>query len=400
MRLFTTAPKLPRWTRFLHPRFRGQVERPEHYELNDVVTESPRCWWAFPPFVRHRLAPRYPEAVARFAANAMRSDLLQAIERYQPDTLIGHGIMPWGRLLQSVSKDTGIPFSIIEHSAGDVMRLEKGTKLEQHYTDVATDADRVFVVGTWMHSHLLRLGWDNVSQVPNGTTLASDVQLHRPRPHDLRNRTLVLSAANYDRRKGFEELIEGFRRVHGDHPESMLVLITNAPAALRQQVADAGLGDMIRVLPRMSQDALMQWMVWADLFAMPSWSEAFGLVYVEALACRSPVLMTADCGLAPQLGLVMSDPEVDQHGWFVEPRSPDSVERALRDALSDRGRLAAMGQFGRAFVEHRFTWHENAKHLLAGLGDGRFCLTPVPGSPQALPQPNAPIRRSKEAPCP
>lgn len=149
------------------------------------------------------------------------------------------------------------------------------------------------------------------------------------------------------------------------------MLVTDAPAPLRRKVAAARLGDRIRVIPRMDQQALMQWMVWADLFAMPSWSEAFGLVYVEALACSSPVLMTSDCGLAPQIGLVTSDPADDQHGWVVEPRDTDAIARALHDALGDRQRLAAMGRSGRGFVLERFTWRQNAQQLLGALRGDR-----------------------------
>jgi len=368
VRLFSPAPRLPSAMRYVHRRFRRHLERPLEYELNGVATESPRCAFAFPPTLRHKVARRWPEQVASYAAWSMGRALRRSVERYRPDMLLGHGVMPWGQLLLDVSREQGIPFSIIEHSAGDVMRLEEGTPLARHYTRIALEAERVFVVGTWMRTHLHRMGWRNLCQLPNGTRLPDGESLRRPRPRDLQDRTIVLSAANYDRRKGFEELVDAFVRVQAAHPDAILVLVTDAPAQLGQKVAAAGLGERIRLIPRMSQDALMQWMVWADLFAMPSWSEAFGLVYVEALACGNPVLMTADCGLAPQIGLVMSDPAPDQHGWFVEPRNIGSVERALRDALGDRSRLNTMGRSGREFVMERFTWRQNAEQLLAALG--------------------------------
>jgi glycosyltransferase involved in cell wall biosynthesis len=118
----------------------------------------------------------------------------------------------------------------------------------------------------------------------------------------------------------------------------------------------------------MSQEDLKQWMVWADLFAMPSWSEAFGLVYVEALACRTPVLMTTDCGLAPQLRLAVHEPSREHHGWLVPPRNIGAVADALDDALLHPAHLEQMGSAGRDFVRRRFTWRQNAVELLAGLG--------------------------------
>jgi glycosyltransferase involved in cell wall biosynthesis len=117
----------------------------------------------------------------------------------------------------------------------------------------------------------------------------------------------------------------------------------------------------------------LQWMVWADLFAMPSRLEAFGLVYVEAMAAGTPVLMSTDCGLAPQLRLASSEPTVMQHGWGVVPDCAATIENALQEALRDRERLAAMGHAARAFVLPRFTWRENAMQLLAALGGHAPC---------------------------
>lgn len=380
MRLFSPAPQLPRFLRCLGARFRGQIDRPESYELNGVQTESPRVPFAFPPSVRHRLAVKRPELVSAIARHAMRRSLRRVIEDYRPDMLLVHGIMPMGRLVQEAAREHGLPFSIIEHSAGDVMRLESDTPLERHYKEIAAEAEKVFVVGTWMDVHLKEIGWSNVSMLPNGTSYPGEEQLNRPRPEDLKGRTIVLSAAHYNRRKGFEDLVAAFTKVESKHPDAMLVVISDASEDLQNQIHDAALGDRIRLLPLMSQDALKQWMVWADLFAMPSWSEAFGLVYIEAMTCRSPVLMTSDCGLAPQLGLVITEPMAQQHGWIVEPRNVDAIAAALDNALSDPARLRRMGESGQAFVAERFTWNENARQLLAAFGieEPRLEWTPEP----------------------
>lgn len=369
MRLFSPAPALPRLLRYLHPRCKGQIDRPRSYEMNGVQTESPRVPFAFPPSVRHRLAIKRPNVVSEIADLAMRRALRRTIKDFRPDALMVHGIMPMGRLVQRAAREHGLPFSIIEHSAGDVMRLEADTPIELHYRDAAKEAENVFVVGTWMDMHLRQLDWHNVIQLPNGTSYPEEVQLNRPRPEDLKGRTLVLSAAHYNRRKGFEELVEAFTRVSAKYPEAMLVVISNGCESLRNQIDVAGLGDKIRALPLMSQDALKQWMVWADVFAMPSWSEAFGLVYVEAMTCRNPVIMSGDCGLAPQLGLTVSDPSSDHHGWITEPRDVGSVTIALDDALSDRERLGRMGDSAHEYVGERFTWRENARQLLMALGE-------------------------------
>jgi glycosyltransferase involved in cell wall biosynthesis len=112
----------------------------------------------------------------------------------------------------------------------------------------------------------------------------------------------------------------------------------------------------------MPSATLRQWMGWADLFALASWREAFGLVGLEALAARTPVLLTRDSGLARMI------PSIDTHddgvGWVVEPRCAASLAVALEQALANRERLARMGRAGRSFVAGRFTWSGNARTIL------------------------------------
>ena len=371
MRLFSPAPWLPGVLRHAHPRMRGQIERPRRYEMGGVLTESPRCAFAFPPFVRQQLAATHPEIVAGVARLTIQRSLRRVVEEFRPDVLLGHGAMPLGRLLQSVSREMGLPYAIIEHSADDVMRLAFGSPLERHYAAVASEAQKVFVVGQWMGDHLRALGWRNVCQIPNGTSMPSPEQVSRPRPAEFAGRKVVLSAATYYRRKGFEELLRGFARVMTAHPDAILVLVSDAEQVLWHEVAALGLEDRVRVLPLMPRNELRQWMVWADLFAMPSWSEAFGLVYVEALACGTPVVMTSDCGLAPGLKLVSSRPSDKDHGWMVSPRDIGSIAAAIDEALLHADLLSQMGRAGRAHVVERFTWRQNAAALLAALLDGR-----------------------------
>lgn len=84
------------------------------------------------------------------------------------------------------------------------------------------------------------------------------------------------------------------------------------------------------------------------VYAQPSFSEGFGLAFVEAMGCGVPVIVTAT-GAAPEIV------EHDVSGWILATGDADSLAQSLRDAYSlGASGLSAIGETARAAVERRF----------------------------------------------
>jgi glycosyltransferase involved in cell wall biosynthesis len=92
----------------------------------------------------------------------------------------------------------------------------------------------------------------------------------------------------------------------------------------------------------------------ADVFVLPSLSEGFPFVLLEALAMGRPVVASRVNGV-PEL--------IEEHktGWLVPPRDPQALAAAIREVLNDPATASKMGAEGRAAVRKRFT----ANHMVA-----------------------------------
>ena len=118
-------------------------------------------------------------------------------------------------------------------------------------------------------------------------------------------------------------------------------------ARLKELVGWLGLSDVIHFLPPLPRLELPNWYRAADLVCVPSYSESFGLVALEAQACGTPVVATAVGGLRTAVADGISGVLVDGH----DPRAWSSVLARLlvepqRRTLLSFGALEHASHFG------------------------------------------------------
>jgi D-inositol-3-phosphate glycosyltransferase len=117
-----------------------------------------------------------------------------------------------------------------------------------------------------------------------------------------------------------------------------------------------GIGDVIRFAPPVNRTELADWYRASDLVCVPSYSESFGLVALEAQACGTPVVASAVGGLRTAVADGISGVLVDGH----DPRAWSSVlARLLQEP--QRRVLLSMGA-----IEHasHFGWESTARGIL------------------------------------
>jgi D-inositol-3-phosphate glycosyltransferase len=131
---------------------------------------------------------------------------------------------------------------------------------------------------------------------------------------------------------------------------------TERPEELQKLAVELGICDLVVFHPPVARPVLADWYRAADLVAVPSHNESFGLVAVEAQACGTPVVAARVGGLATAVKDGVT-------GVLVPGHDPGEWGRALAGLLDDPGRRAAMSA---AALEHarRFSWDRTVDQTL------------------------------------
>jgi glycosyltransferase involved in cell wall biosynthesis len=178
---------------------------------------------------------------------------------------------------------------------------------------------------------------------------------------------VVGSIARLMQCKDQASLVEAFRVVHGWYPDAHLV-IAGLPADaapdgrgnyrdyLERRVAELGLKDAVRFTGFLPHDEVASLYAAFDIFVHPSVEEPFGLVLVEAMACRRPVI-AVDGGGVPEII------RTGREGVLLPPRRPDAIADAIVGLLGNPEQTAAMVRAALERVLTCFTPSEQAAQI-------------------------------------
>jgi D-inositol-3-phosphate glycosyltransferase len=141
------------------------------------------------------------------------------------------------------------------------------------------------------------------------------------------------------------------------------------PDGLTELAARLGLAGLVRLEPPCPQPELANWYRAATLVMVPSYSESFGLVAVEAQACGTPVVAAAVGGLRTAVRDGVS-------GVLVDSRDPARYARAVRELIARPQTLARLSAGAREHAS-RFGWSATVDRLL-DLYSGVMSQRPAP----------------------
>ncbi|HXM54743.1 MAG TPA: glycosyltransferase [Candidatus Dormibacteraeota bacterium] len=175
---------------------------------------------------------------------------------------------------------------------------------------------------------------------------------------------LFVFAGRLEPLKGVDVLLRAFARLTegGRHPEARVLVLGadsgagGEQARLRRLATALRVADRVEFLGSVPQDRLATYYGAADACLVPSYSESFGLVALEAQACATAVIASNVDGLAS----IVRDGAT---GFLVDGHDPADYAERMRLLLETPGLAEAMGRRGTRLAAG-FSWQRTTERLL------------------------------------
>lgn len=340
---------VPPWPLTRHPRYRAFSRIPARETWKGIEVLRPRF-------------TTLPGTGGRFHAAALLRAVRRAIRGRAFDVIDASFFFPDGPVAVALGRELGIPVSIKARGA-DIHHWGHAAATAQQVRDAGLAADGLLAVSRAMADDIAALGIpaEKVRVHHTGVDLARFAPADRvPAKAALGVAgPLVISVGALIPRKGHDVVIDAVTRLDG--ATLLIAGEGEARGALEAQIARAGVGDRIRLLGAVPHAQLPALIAAADVMALASASEGLANVWVEALACGTPIVITP-VGGAPE---VVTAPSAGR----VVARKAGAFAAAIADLL-------AMPPPAGAVRAHAlgFTWEANTDALyahLAGLVQAR-----------------------------
>ena len=281
---------------------------------------------------------------------------ISAVEKFKPHIIHIQHIAAFAWVAHFIKNLYGIPYIITTHGT-DLLTISDDPRYKPLGQEACRGASAITAVSPDTRDWLLDIFGNSLKQkttiIPGGVDVKNfpktiGVSKIKKQLH-LQGKPIVLFTGRLTPMKGVKYLVQAAKNIKGE-----VLIVGGGPEeeplkklALKHKI------DNIHFLGYYGKNrakGLKSLYYAADVFVAPSvWDEPLGLVILEAMAARTPVVVTRKGGipLAVKNGY---------NGFFVPPRNSASIATAVNKILKNKKMAQRLGNNARVTVEERFDW--------------------------------------------
>ena len=278
---------------------------------------------------------------------------LKIIKKNQIDIIHAHWILPQGLVAVLIKLLSTRKIPVICSSHGSDLYALTGKLLNKAKQWILERSDAITVVSNAMKKSLeqLDINLDKVYVIPMGTDLNN---VFRPSSQVKRKAATLLFVGRLVEKKGLSFLIEALPSINHTCPQVELVIAGTGPEEqkIRSLARKLRVIDKLKFLGAITHDKLAPLYQQATITVIPSIDhEGFGLVIVEALGCKCPVI-------ASDFPAIHENIKDGETGMLTRPKDSKDLSEKIAYLLEQPELRSKISEAGHQRVIKNFDWKQ------------------------------------------
>ncbi len=306
----------------------------------------------------------------------VRREVHKVMQEFRPDAVCLGDLAALSWLGAELMRE-GMP--VVQFIHGEELTVDTASRrLRQEMGAALRRLDGLIAVSSFTREQLVGLGVEpaRIHLIVNGV----DTARFTPGPRNsevvaqqrLSGKKVLLTLARVEEKKGQDMVIRALPRILAVEPEAVYVIAGTGPHLdrLRELAAECGVAEAVRFAGRVADRDVVEYYRTCDIFLMPNRTlangdtEGFGLVFLEAGACRKPVIGGRDGGVP--------DAVLDQQtGLLVNGNSVEEITQAVVRLLRDQPLADRLAEAGLAQAQ-RSDWREKSEEFRQACENARI----------------------------
>lgn len=294
---------------------------------------------------------------------SMRREWKLLLDELKPDVVhVNCCWLPQCALLQKWAQQSGYKVVLSPHGMLEpwIMKRHYWTRkfpaLVLYQKKAVINADYLHATAESEKENLLKLGYNRkIAVIANGI----DVESIAMKRNWKRNRQ-ILFLSRIHVKKGIEFLLEALACLKSSLGGYVVNIAGEGETVyinqLKNKAKTLGIAELVNFCDGVYGDKKWELFHNADLFVLPTYSENFGIVVAEALACGTPVITTK--------GTPWKELETCHCGWWIEVGVQPIIDALQKFLALQENELESMGRNGRKLVEEKYSARKMAHDMV------------------------------------
>jgi len=355
VKVVSPIPWTPFPIKYFSRKWKGYSEIPQKTDLQGIEVYYPR----YLEFPRNMSLASSGERMC----SGIQKIVNKIYEGFEFDLIHSHVALPDGSAGMLLAKEYKKPLVVTIHGQDFYKTIFRNKKCKENIGKVINFSTKTIVVSNALRNIGVRNFGVERSKfvvVPNGIDLEeSNLKKNSFISKICQGKKIILSIGYLIKRKAHQYVIKSLSKLISKYPNIIYLIGGDGPEEkkLKEQVKKENLEEYVRFFGRVNREKVISLMSSCQVFVLPSWDEAFGVVYLEAMANGKPVI--ACRGEGPEDFIKNKDT-----GILVKPKDIDSLIEAIDFLLSNPEKAQEIGNQARKLVFENYTWAKAVQKII------------------------------------